>query len=345
MNHHAKQICIAVDAMGGDFAPKNVVRGMLDALQESRNRFEVILVGKEHEIRNELSLYDAEGKNFSIVHAEEIIDMHDAPTAVLKTKKKSSITIGTTLHKERNADAFVSAGNTGAVMSAATLILGRISGISRPTIGTFIPSERGQVLLLDAGANVDSRPQHLFEFGLMGSTYVATMQQKNNPTIGLLNVGEEKTKGNEISLEAYRLLAESSLNFIGNVEGRDILKGTAQVVVCDGFVGNIVLKFAESVPTFLKSKFREYAAQGVWKKLLIGVLRGTLKKVFKSLDYEEYGGVPLLGVNGVVIIGHGGSTPKAIKNMILKAEETVLKNVNEHIAQSFAGNVLSSVAA
>ena len=345
MNSHTKHIRIAIDAMGGDYAPKNVVRGMLDALSETQNRFEVILVGKEHDIRSELSSHKASSGNFSIVHADEVLDMHDAPTAVLKSKKNSSIAIGTTLHKEGKADAFVSAGNTGAVMSAGTLILGRIKGVSRPTIGTFIPSETGQILLVDAGANVDSRPQHLFEFGLMGSIYVETMMQKEKVTVGLLNVGEEETKGNEVSLETYKLFTQSSMNFVGNVEGRDILKGTAQVVVCDGFVGNIVLKFAESVPAFLKSKFREYASQGVLKKLLIGALRNTLRKVFKSLDYEEYGGVPLLGVNGVVIIGHGGSTPKAFKNMILKAEETVRKNVNERIAQGFATTLLPSYAA
>ncbi|MBS4027119.1 MAG: phosphate acyltransferase PlsX [Ignavibacteriales bacterium] len=330
------EIRIVIDAMGGDYAPRNVIHGTLSALRETKNRFHVILVGKEKEIQQELQLVKGQNENLSIVHAEEILDMHDAPTSVLKSKRNSSISVGVVLQKEGKADAFVSAGNTGAVMSAGTLILGRIPGVSRPTIGAFFPTESGVSLLLDAGANVDSRPQHLYEFAIMGSIYANAMFGIQNPKVGLLNVGEEKTKGNEVALETHNLLSHSQLNFIGNVEGRDVLKGTADLVVCDGFVGNIILKFAESVPSFLKSKFKQYAETGTLKKLLIGSLRGTLRKVFKSLDYEEYGGVPLLGVNGVIIIGHGGSSAKAIKNMILKAEETVQKKINERITKAIS---------
>ena len=196
--------------------------------------------------------------------------------------------------------------------------------------------EHGVCLLLDAGANVDSRAQHLYEFAIMGNIYSGAMLGNKNPKIGLLNVGEEKSKGNEVALETYELLSTSNLNFIGNVEGRDVLKGTADVVICDGFVGNIMLKFAESVPSFMKSKFKQYAESSTLKKLFIGSLRGTLRKVFQSLDYEEHGGVPLLGVNGVVIIGHGKSSAKAVKNMILKAEETVQKKISERIAKAIA---------
>ncbi|MBM4167076.1 MAG: phosphate acyltransferase PlsX [Ignavibacteria bacterium] len=322
--------------MGGDFAPHNIVMGALAALHETNNRFHVILVGKEREIKRELHSAKLKNENFSIVNADEILDMHDSPTAVVKTKRNSSIAVGTSLQKEGKADAFVSAGNTGAVMSAGTLILGRIPGVSRPTIGTFLPSEKGMCLLLDAGANVDCRPQHLFEFAVMGSIYTNAMFDDVNPTIGLLNIGEESTKGNEVTIETHKLLSNSNLNFIGNMEGRDILKGVAQVIVCDGFVGNIILKFAESIPSFLKSRFKAYAQQGMFKKIFIGTMRGTLRKIFQSLDYEEYGGVPLLGVNGVVIIGHGKSTAKAIKYMILKAEETVQKKINEKIAAAIS---------
>lgn len=320
--------------MGGDFAPKNVILGGIEALRQADNRFEMLFVGTESAVREELAHIQHNGLSYQVVNATQVIDMHDGATAALKHKKDSSISVGITLQKEGQAEAFVSAGHTGAVMSASTLILGRIEGVSRPTIGTFMPSETGVCLLLDAGANVDCKPQHLYEFAVMGSIYVKTMLNIDNPTVGLLSIGEESTKGNDITLEAHRLLSNSRLNFIGNVEGRDILKGKAQVVVCDGFVGNVVLKFAESVLDILKTKFRNHASQNLFRKLWVGMMYGTLKKVLKDFDYQEYGGVPLLGVNGVSIIGHGKSTPKAIKNMILKAEEMVRRNINRNIQEA-----------
>lgn len=331
-----KDIRIVVDAMGGDFAPQNVVAGAIDALRSARNGLRIIFVGIEDRITAELTRHTAHGLPYEIVHASEVVGMDDIPTSAIKQKKDSSISVGLTLHKEGKADAFVSAGNTGAVMSASTIILGRLEGVGRPTIGAFMPSEKGVCLLLDAGANVNCRPQHLLEFAVMGSIYTNCMFQYANPTVGLLSIGEESTKGDELTLEAHRLLAGSKLNFIGNVEGRDILKGKAQVVVCDGFVGNVVLKFAESVLGLLKARFRDYASRGFLRKLSVGMLYGTLKKILKDFDYQEHGGVPLLGVNGVSIIGHGGSTPKAIKNMILKAEEMVRKDVNRHIREALA---------
>ncbi|RCK75809.1 MAG: Phosphate:acyl-ACP acyltransferase PlsX [Ignavibacteriae bacterium] len=328
-----EKIKIVVDAMGGDYAPSNIISGGVDALKESNNRFQIIFVGKEKSIFDELKKFPYENLDYQIINASEVIEMHDSPTAALKQKKDSSISVGLNLVKEKKADAFISAGNTGAVMSASTLILGRIDGVSRPTIGTFFPTEKGKSLLLDAGANVDSKPQHLLEFALMGSIFTSYILGYQNPTVGLLNIGEESSKGNETAQEAYKLLKESSLNFIGNVEGRDILKGKAQIVVCDGFVGNILLKFAESILTLMKFKFKDYASQSFFKKIWVGLMYGTLKTVLKDIDYQEHGGVPLLGVNGVTIIGHGGSTPKAIKNMIFRAEEMVQKNINEHIQQ------------
>lgn len=326
--------------MGGDFAPANTVAGALDALNESNARFSIILVGRNEKIQEEVrrvqtsrSLPEAD---YSVVDAREVIEMHDLPNVALKAKKDSSITVGVTLHKEGQADAFVSAGNTGAVMSASTLILGRINGVGRPTIGALIPTESTPCLLLDAGTNVDCRPRHLFEFAVMGSIYVQAMLDKRNPAIGLLSIGEEETKGNEVSLEAFKLLKQSKLNFAGNVEGRDILKGRVDVVVCDGFVGNILLKFGESIPSFFKTKFREFASRGVLNKITVLLARGGMRTVMKELDYQEHGGVPLLGVNGVSIIGHGGSTPKAIKNMIYRAEEMVNRKVNTHIQHAMA---------
>lgn len=324
--------------MGGDFAPRNVVAGAVEALRSPKNNFRVVFVGPEDRIRDELARHDVDGLPYDIVHAPDVVGMDDVPTVAIKQKKYSSIAVGVTLHKERKVDSFVSAGNTGAVMSAATLILGRLTGVGRPTIGAFLPSEKGVCLVLDAGTNVDCRPHHLLEFAIMGTIYQSYMYQHPNPTVGLLNIGEESTKGNELTLHAHRLLSKSKLNFVGNVEGRDILKGKANVVVCDGFVGNVVLKFAESVLSLLRARVREYAAKDFFRKLWVGMMYGTLKNVLKDFDYQEYGGVPLLGVNGVSIIGHGGSTPKAIKNMILKAEEIVRKDINRHIQQALVAH-------
>ena len=327
--------------MGGDYAPGVVVQGALEAVRESGSGLSVILVGRQQAIESELQKHAPHGAEaviagrLRIAHADEVIEMHDAPNAALKTKKNSSIAVGLALHRDRKADAFVSAGNTGAVLSASTLILGRIRGIGRPTIGALFPTARHTpCLLLDAGANVDCRARHLYEFGLMGSAYVDAMFGKRRPAVGLLSIGEEEVKGNEVTLEAFRLLKEGPLNFVGNVEGRDLLKGDLDVVVCDGFVGNIILKFGESIPSFLKAKFLRYAQRGPREKLIALMARGGLRSVMKEMDYQEAGGVPLLGVNGVSIIGHGGSTPKAIKNMIFLAEKTVVQNVNGKIQDS-----------
>ena len=320
--------------MGGDFAPHNVVAGAVEALRETGNRFEILFVGLESAVREELSAIRNNGLSYRVINASQVIDMHDTATAALKQKRDSSIAVGVTLHKDGLADAFVSAGNTGAVLSASTVILGRMEGVGRPTIGAFLPTENGVCLLLDAGANVDCKPQHLYEFAVMGSIYAEEMLRVERPTIGLLSIGEESSKGNEASLEAFRLLSRSGLNFIGNVEGRDILKGKAKVVVCDGFVGNVLLKFAESVLDLLRTKLRQHASKNIVRKLWIGMMQGTLRTILKDLDYQEHGGVPLLGVKGVSIIGHGKSTPKAFKNMILKAEEMVRKDITRHIQEA-----------
>lgn len=327
---------VVVDAMGGDFAPVNEVAGAVMALRDTRLPLEVILVGREESLRREVQKHQVRGLALSIVHAPEVITMEDSPTAALKQKRESSLAVAMRMHQEGKADAFVSAGNTGAVLSASTLILGRVKGVSRPTIGTFIPSERGVCLLLDAGTNVDCRPQHLYEFGVMGSIYFSKIYHKDNPTVALLNVGEEELKGNEVVLEARKLLAASRLNFIGNVEGRDILKSKADVVVCDGFVGNIVLKFGESVPHFLKSRLMNVAKQSIIKKILVGLARPTLRAALRDMDPNEHGGVPVLGVNGVSIIGHGSSSAVGIKNMILRAVEVSRIQLNKYIEDALS---------
>lgn len=323
--------------MGGDFAPGNVVAGAVEALRREPGAFELLLVGPRTLLEAHPAVAAAGGLALSIVHASEVVTMDDPATAVLKQKKDSSIAVGLNLQKEGKADAFVSAGNTGAVMSASTLILGRTAGVSRPTIGAFFPSRAGVCLLVDAGANVDCKPRHLMEFGIMGSIYTSAMFGVDRPAVGLLNVGEEETKGNEASLEAHALLKGAPVNFIGNVEGRDILGGKAHVVVCDGFVGNILLKFGESVPSFFKDRITSFVGPNPFRKLLLVPALGTLRGAMKSMDYEEHGGVPLLGVKGVSIIGHGKSTPKAITNMIIKAKEMVVKNINGRIEQAMAG--------
>jgi len=240
------------------------------------------------------------------------------------------------MHRAGEVQGFISAGNTGAVMALSTLLLGRLPGVERPSIGTFLPSQKGPVLLIDAGANVDSKPSHLMQFGVMGSVYTELILRRDKPRVGLLNVGEEEKKGNDACIAAWPLLKEAPIHFVGNVEGRDILKGTVDVVVCDGFTGNIILKFAESFPGLLKSKFYDFAALGFFHKIWAGLMGKTLKGMIRDWDYQEYGGVPLLGVQGVSIIGHGSSSSRAMMNMILRAREMGERGVNETIRDAMS---------
>ena len=327
---------IVLDAMGTDGAPVGDVAGAVEAVRGSEpERFDLILVGKSDAIEAELRSVDADArKRITVRDAAEVIAMDEEPAQAVRSKRNSSIVVGLGMQPAGEADAFVSAGNTGAVMAASTFILGRIPGISRPTIASQFPAENGFTIVADVGANVDTKARNLYEFAVMTSIYAEQIFGYANPTVGLLNVGEEEGKGEARVVEAYDLLKESGLNFIGNVEGRDILKGRANVVVCDGFVGNILLKFAESVNGLLRAKLMAYAASSAPRKVMAGLSRTTLRGVFRDMNYEEYGGVPLLGVNGVSIIGHGGSSPKAIRNMIFKAEEMARKDVNGKIARA-----------
>lgn len=324
---------IVVDAMGGDFAPQNAVIGALEAYNQSKE-FELYLVGKKDQI---LSVIKSNNLSFDedyIINADEVIEMGDSPTSALKSKPNSSIVKGAQFVKDKNAEAFVSAGNTGAMMSASTLIIGRIPGVGRPTIGAEMPNVNGVCYLYDVGAGKDAKASHLFEYAVMGTIYAKEMGGIPNPTVGVLSMGEEEGKGSEVANEAYDLLKNSKLNFVGNVEGRDILTGNIDIVVCDGFVGNIILKFGESVPKLLKHLLTKTANESIFDKIKVGLAKGTLKKSLKSLDYQEHGGVPLLGVNGISIIGHGSSTPKAIMNMVLKAYEMHKKDLVKKIENS-----------
>lgn len=326
---------IVVDAMGGDFAPKNAVLGAAEACIENKD-IDLILVGQEQKIKEVLSSNNVSIPNESIINADEVIEMADSPAASLKLKTNSSIVIGAQLVRDKKADAFVSAGNTGAVMAASTLIIGRIPGLGRPTIGAEMPNVNGKCYLYDVGASKDSKPIHLFEYAVMGTIFAKEMGGITNPKVGVLSMGEEEGKGSEVSEAAAKLLRASKLNFIGNVEGRDILAGNVDVVVCDGYVGNIILKFGESVPKLLKHLLTKTAENNFFDKILIGLSKGVLKKSLKKLDYQEYGGVPLLGINGISIIGHGSSSIRAIKNMVLKAYEMHRKKLVEKMRKAIS---------
>lgn len=325
---------IALDAMGGDEAPLKIVEGGLDALRESNNRFELVLVGRKDQIESEVVRTSGSGLNYSVVDASEVIEMQETPSIAIKQKRDASMVVALNLHKEQKVDAVISAGNTGAFMTASTLILGRVKGVSRPAVGTPLPTVKDVCFLIDSGANSDSRPQHLVEFGTMGAIYAAEILKKDNPSVALLNIGEESSKGNELAQAAYPLLEESGLNFIGNVEGRDILMGKADVILSDGFVGNIVLKFAESILPALRQRFQSYASGNIFRAIRAVIAAGTLKNVLRGFSYEAQGGAPLLGVNGVSIIGHGGSTALAVKNMVLRAEEMINHNISKLIESS-----------
>jgi len=328
-----EKIRIAVDAMGGDYAPAAVVEGSILAQNENHRDLELVLVGEKEKINQELSRLKATDSPLTVQNASEMVTMNDQAVESLR-KKDSSIAVGMRLQKQREVDAFVSGGNTGAVMAHALMTLGRLEGVNRPAIASFLPSEKGIVVVLDAGANTECKAQNLYQFGVMGSIYTSYILRKKNPRIGLLSIGEESTKGNELTLSTYKFLSEDpTLNFIGNVEGRDVLKGTCDVVVCDGFVGNIVLKFAESIDGFLTWLVKKRVKESLLFRLGAFLVKVSIRDLRKVLDYAEYGGAPLLGVNGVCIVCHGESPPKAIKNALKMAADMVRERVNEHITK------------
>lgn len=329
-------IRIAVDAMGGDAAPAVTVDGAVRAARLHPSRLQVLLVGIEEAVRSELKKHDADGLAIEVIHAPEVIGMGEAPAAAVKTKQRSSIHVGLGAHKQGHADAFVSAGNTGAVMAGALFILGRLPNVARPAVIGFFPTPESYSIVLDIGTNVDCKPEHLAQFARMGAIYAEHVAGRPTPTVGLINIGEEPGKGNEQAKAAYQLLQEESgIHFVGNVEGRDILHHAADVVVCDGFVGNVMLKLGEGMATALVEMVRrEMAAQRLSdsEMALVGRVLGAVKRRF---DYEEYGGATLLGVDGNVLIGHGGSTPTAIQRMIEMAANVVEHGVRNSIAAAF----------
>lgn len=324
---------IVVDAMGGDHGPQVVVEGAVQAVKEYGS--EVILIGDLEKVQPCLDKLNYKGSKISLHRAEETIEMHESPATSVRRKRKSSIVLGVGLVKKGLADAFFSAGNTGAVVCAATLDLGLLPGVERPGIAIVTPTLKGISLIVDVGANIDAKPLHLLQYGIMGSAYLENVFNKPNPSVGLLNVGEEETKGTDFIKESYELLSKSKLNFVGNVEGKALFSGKCDVIVCDGFVGNVALKVtegtAEAIQVFLK---RHLLKTNLLGKIGILLLKGTFKKFKRELDYAEYGGAPLLGVNGVVMIGHGRSNARAIKNAIRAAGEEVTSQVNQKILEA-----------
>ncbi len=325
-------IKIALDAMGGDNAPHDVIHGGIEAARLSKSRFEVVLVGDEAIIRKEMARhFRTQELPISIVHASETILMDEHPAVAFKLKKDSSMAVAMRLHHQGKVAAVVSAGNTGALMATALFTLKRMECIRRPALGTILPSETGRTLLLDAGANVDCRPDDLLKFAIMGSIFYSHLFNTPKPRVALLNIGHEEMKGNELTQKTYRLLSAAPLNFIGNVEGSGILHGAADVVVCDGFIGNIVLKFGESLLSIFKSSIRKLTRKYILSQIGAVLMKPTFDGVRKLFDYQEYGGAPFLGVQGACIKAHGRSTPKAIKNAVLEAYKVAAENVTQQI--------------
>jgi glycerol-3-phosphate acyltransferase PlsX len=321
---------IAVDAMGGDNGPEEVLRGVLDAAQRSQTTFYV--VGDPASLEPVLARVRSRPGNVEIVAASEVIEMGEQPTVALRRKPNASMVVAARMVKEQRADALVSIGNTGAVMAVSLLTLGRIRGIDRPAIATPLPSLTGTVLLLDAGATVDCDPNNLYEFAIMGCVYAQSLMGITKPRVGLISNGEEPGKGNELVKRTHALFKEAAtedcaFQFIGNVEGRDIFRGNVDVVVCDGFVGNVILKTGEGVAEMVLKLMREEVGRHVWLKPFVAPLMPALRRLKRRIDYAERGGAPLLGVNGICIIGHGRSDAYAIANACRAAESAIRHGV------------------
>ena len=318
--------------MGGDVAPESPVAGALRAARELP--IDLVLVGNQGAVEQQLSRYASRPANISLIHASEVIGMDEPPVASVRRKKQSSINIGMELLRQGKVEAFVSAGNTGAMVCAGSLILGLLPGAERPGIATLLPGLRGETLLIDVGANVDARPSHLLQYALMGEAYVRCVLDKPRPTVGLLNVGEEETKGNELIKETFPLLEQAGINFVGSVEGRDIFLGNCDVIVCDGFVGNVALKTAESMAHAISQILKRSLSKNPMTRMGAWMSHTAFKALRKEIDYAEHGGAPLLGVNGVVMIAHGASSAKAIKNAIRAGYESVRHDANRHLSDA-----------
>lgn len=324
-----RRMKIALDAVGGDHGPTPCVDGALQAVKAFD--IEVILVGDETTLKQECDRQSTHDPRLTIRHASQVVEMHESPAAVARKKRDSSIWVATELVKNGQADAVVSPGNTGASMVAAFFVLGLTKGVERPAIATSLPTLSGEAIMLDVGANVDCTATHLEQFALMGNEYGKHLLGKPNPRVGLLSIGEEDGKGNEVTKEAFKLLKGSALNFVGNIEGRDVYSGIADVVVCDGFIGNVALKISEGVAEMIKKLLLKEIAGSFIGRLAYPLMAAPLMNLKRKTDYAEFGGAPLLGVNGVTMICHGRSSAKAIKNAIRRAKGMAEGHVHELI--------------
>ena len=324
-------IRIAIDAMGGDEAPLVNVKGSVEAIKETDD-LKIVLTGQEKSIKACFTEPNIDYRNLDIANAQQVVAPHEKAAEAFRRKKDSSIAVGIKLLENNDVDAFVSAGNTGAVVAFSIFTLGRLKGVLRPALATFFPTEAGCTLVLDVGATSDSKAINLLQFAIMGSIYFEKIIGKRNPTVGLLSIGEESSKGNEITYETYSLIEKTALNFIGNIEGNDIFQGKADVVVMDGFVGNVILKFGESIVHIIGDTIKNAVKSSFRYKMGGFLLRPAVKRLFNKMSYEAYGGATLLGVNGITIVSHGKSGQKAIKNAILTARKNVKERINNIIS-------------
>ncbi|MCL6590747.1 MAG: phosphate acyltransferase PlsX [Firmicutes bacterium] len=309
---------ILVDAMGGDNAPEAIVSGSMDAINESEG-FEIVLIGDAQKIEKLFKKRKFKNPRVMVINAGEVITNEDIPTKAIKHKKDSSMVVGFNMLKEKKGDVFISAGNTGALMTGALLILGRIQGVDRPALAPILPSRNGHVMLIDAGMNTVCKPINFVQFGIMGSIYMKEVFHMKTPRVGLINIGSEEVKGTDVIKQAYALAANSNINFVGNIEGREIMEGRVDVAVCDGFVGNVLLKFVEGVGPFIFDSLKEVYSKSLLSRLAGLLVKSGLREFRKKLDYKEQGGARILGVDGKVIKSHGSSDAKAIKNAIFRA--------------------------
>jgi glycerol-3-phosphate acyltransferase PlsX len=322
---------IAVDAMGGDFAPHTIVEGAFWA--SKRYGTKVVLVGDEDQVSKELSKYPTSKLPIYIHHAPHVVAMHDSPSIVLRKMKETSIKVALDLAKEGQVNGVVSAGNSGAAMALAMYIFKKSEGVDRPAISTIHPTPKGSTILIDSGGNVDCKPSHLVQFAIMGDAYAKYIMHKEEPRIGILSNGEEEGKGNELTREVHEVLLKTDLNYIGYVEGQDLNNGVVDVIVCDGFVGNVVLKISEGLWETISAILKWEAKDNIRAKVAYFLMKRAMRRLEKKMDYSEHGGAPLLGINGNCVISHGHSNAKAIMNAILLASSLAKNKLNEHLAQ------------
>ena len=333
------EIRIAVDVMGGDHAPVETIKGCAAALAEGDPCVKLLLVGQEDKIKAEIAKYSMDHSRYEIIHASEVIETDETPTTAIRQKKDSSLVVGLNLVKKGEAGAFVSAGSTGALLTGATLIVGRIKGVERPALATILPNEKGWTFHIDVGANVDAKPSYLVQFAQMGAIYMESIMGISNPKVGLVNIGAEKEKGNALTKEAYGLLeAAKGINFTGNVEPRDIPLGAVDVAVCDAFVGNVILKYSEGFAKAIFDMIKEELMSGFASKLGALLSKGAFKNLKKRFDYAEVGGAPFLGLTGLVVKAHGSSDARAFKNAIRQCGEFISKDITGKIAESIQNN-------